>query len=84
MSDKIATANEVFLQYNSHGFDCKCGCQDGGSRTRAAMIQFAKLHVEAALKAAIEAAPSGSSTDTVSYEDVVKALSDCYPLNLIQ
>lgn len=48
------------------------------------MIDFAKLHVEAAIKACIEDAPSGSSTDTVSYEDVVKALEDCYPLTNIK
>ena len=48
------------------------------------MIEFAKLHVEAAIKTCIEEAPSGSSTDTVSYEDVVKALKDCYPLSNIK
>ena len=47
-------------------------------------IDFAKLHVEAAIKMCIEEAPSGSSTDTVSYEDVVNALKDCYPLDLIK
>jgi len=47
-------------------------------------IDFAKLHVEAAIKMCIEEAPSGSSTDTVSYEDVVEALTDCYPLDLIK
>lgn len=48
------------------------------------MIEFAKLHVEAAIKSCIEEAPSGSSTDTVSYEDVVEALKDCYPLENIK
>ena len=43
------------------------------------MIKFAKIHVKAAIKNCIESAPSGSSTDTVSYEDVVEALKDCYP-----
>ena len=47
-------------------------------------IEFAKLHVEAAIKACIEDAPSGSSTDTVSYEDVVEALKDSYPLTNIK
>lgn len=41
--------------------------------------EFAKMHVKAAIKECIESAPSGSSTDTVSYEDVVEALKDCYP-----
>lgn len=44
-----------------------------------AFIEFAKLHVQAAINTCIEEAPSGSSTDTVSYEDVVKALKNCYP-----
>lgn len=48
------------------------------------MIKFAKMHVKAAIKECIESAPSGSSTDTVSYEDVVDALKDCYPETLIK
>jgi hypothetical protein len=48
------------------------------------MIEFAKLHVEAAIKECIESAPSGSSTDTVSYSDVEKALKDCYSLTNIK
>jgi hypothetical protein len=48
------------------------------------MRDFAKLHVEAAIKTCIEEAPSGSSTDTVSYEDVVEALKNCYPLENIK
>lgn len=48
------------------------------------MIEFAKLHVEAAIKECIESAPSGSSTDTVSFEDVFDALKDCYPLDNIK
>lgn len=47
-------------------------------------IEFAKLHVEQAIKTCIEEAPSGSSTDTVSYEDVIEALKDCYPLTNIK
>lgn len=50
----------------------------------AVMIEFAKLHVKAAVETCIEEAPSGSSTDTVSYEDVVEVLRDCYPENLIK
>ena len=44
-----------------------------------AMREFAKYHVKKAIEAAIEEAPSGSSTDMVTYEDVVAALKDCYP-----
>lgn len=46
--------------------------------------EFAKLHVQAAIETCIEEAPSGSSTDTVSYEDVERALKDCYPLDQIK
>lgn len=42
------------------------------------MIKFAKAHVKAALETALEEVPYGSSTDTVSYEDV-KGILDCYP-----
>lgn len=45
------------------------------------MIEFAKLHVEAAIKECIECAPSGSSTE---YEDVVEALTKCYSLTNIK
>ena len=55
-----------------------------GKQLKELAIEFAKLHVEAAIKMCIEEAPSGSSTDTVSYEDVVEALTDCYPLDLIK
>ena len=44
-----------------------------------ALKEFARLHVKAAIEECIESAPSGSSTDAVSYEDVVKALKNCYP-----
>jgi len=48
-----------------------------------AMITFAKLHVQAALKEALDNVPYGSSTDTVSYEDV-KGILTCYDLNNIK
>lgn len=44
-----------------------------------AMREFAKMHVKETIKECIESSPSGSSTDTVSHEDVVEALRDCYP-----
>jgi hypothetical protein len=48
-----------------------------------AMIEFAKLHVEAALKVALDEVPYGSSTDTTSYDDV-KGILTCYPLENIK
>jgi hypothetical protein len=50
-----------------------------------AMIEFAKLHVQAALKAALESIPClGSSTDIASYDEVEKEVLNAYPENLIQ
>ena len=72
----IPTAEEFYKKVT--------GCIINHSDTKKALIEFAKLHVEAAIKECIECAPSGSSTDTVSYEDVVEALTDCYPLNNIK
>lgn len=47
------------------------------------MIEFAKFHVQEALKEALENVPYGSSTDTISYEDVAGILT-CYPLENIK
>ena len=49
-----------------------------------AMKEFAKLHVEAALKAAFEDAPCGSSTDIVTCEELHKAIMNSYPLDNIK
>lgn len=49
-----------------------------------AAIEFAKLHVQAALEAAFEDAPWGSSTDTVSYREMKNAILDAYPLDNIK
>ena len=49
------------------------------------MIGFAKMHVEEALKQALENIPClGSSTDIASYEEVEKAILNSYPLDLIK
>lgn len=49
------------------------------------MIEFAKLHVEAALKAALESIPClGSSTDIASYEEVEEEVLNAYPEELIK
>ena len=76
---KIPTAEEVLSKKFSElksSFDF--------NDVKDCMIEFAKIHVEAAINACIEDAPSGSSTDTVSYEDVVEALKDVYPLENIK
>lgn len=48
------------------------------------MKEFAKLHVQAALKSALEDSPYGSSTDTVSYIDMKNAILEAYPLENIK
>ena len=50
-----------------------------------AMREFAKYHVEEALKQALESIPClGSSTDIASYEEVEKAVLNAYPLENIK
>ena len=50
-----------------------------------AMIEFAKMHVEKALKQALENIPClGSSTDIASYEEVEEAVLNSYPLENIK
>lgn len=49
------------------------------------MIEFAKLHVEAALKEALESIPClGSSTDIATYDEVEKAVLNAYPLENVK
>ena len=48
------------------------------------MIEFAKLHVEAALKMAFEDAPCGSSSDIVTCEELHEAIMNSYPLENIK
>ena len=49
------------------------------------MIEFAKLHVEAALKDALESIPClDSSTDIATYEEVEDSVLTSYPLDNIK
>ncbi len=48
-------------------------------------IEFAKLHVEAALKEALESIPClGSSSDIATYEEVKDAVLNSYPLSNVK
>lgn len=52
---------------------------------REAMIEFAKMHVQEALKQALESIPClGSSTDIASYEEVEDAVLNSYSLENIK
>jgi len=81
--EKIPTAEEIIRNHFPFQNESEL-LTTSTSKFEQIMIEFAKLHVEAAIKACIEDAPSGSSTDTVSYEDIVEALKDCYPLENIK
>lgn len=49
------------------------------------MIEFAKLHVKAALKEALESIPClGSSSDIATYAEVEEAVLNAYPETLIK
>ena len=49
------------------------------------LIEFAKMHVQEALKQALESIPClGSSTDIPSYEEVEDAVLNSYPLENIK
>ena len=49
------------------------------------LIEFAKMHVQEALKQALESIPClGSSTDIPSIEEVEEAVLNAYPLDLIK
>jgi hypothetical protein len=47
------------------------------------MLEFAKLHVRAAIAECIDCAPT-SSTDPIYRSDVEECLTDCYPLENIK
>jgi len=68
----IPTAREFLESKHIEGSEKRCK----------AMIEFAKLHVTAALKEALEEVPYGGS-DSISYEDVEGILT-CYSLDLIK
>ena len=71
------TAEELYFQIT--------GCHINHRDIKHAMIEFAKLHVETALKEALESIPClGSSTDIATYEEVEEAVLNSYPLENIK
>ena len=81
--NNIPTAEEI-MQKHLDPHDClrlsKCY-----EMTLEAIIEFAKLHVEAALKEALESIPClGSSSDIATYEEVENAVLNSYPLDKIK
>ena len=85
MKNKTPTAEELL---NDRVYIIQDGIEDvydSLSTVAGAMIEFAKLHVEAALKEALESIPClGSSSDIATYEEVEDAVLNAYPLTLIK
>jgi hypothetical protein len=78
---KTPTAVEFLLQNDDKDFILS----ESGLNVSDVMIEFAKLHVEAALMEALESIPClGSSTDIASYEEVEEAVLTAYPLKNIK
>lgn len=78
----IPTAEEFLEDSPTYtGFELE-SIEEGVIQT---MIEFAKLHVEAAAKEILENIPClGSSTDIPSYEEVKDAVLTAYPLTNIK
>ena len=82
--ENIPTAEDFLL----HDYDASSR-QEGGSvfaqDAKDKMIEFAKLHVKAALQEALENVPGfGSSTDIPDWKEVEKELLNSYPLENIK
>ena len=80
---KALTAEEFLIEKNYPLYNNFGGL--GMYYVKEAMIEFAKMHVQEALKQALESIPClGSSTDIPSIEEVEKAVLNAYPLDLIK
>lgn len=85
--EKIPTSEEIIMKH------CNKKTNDFGTsfsniskiQCKQAMIEFAKLHVEEALKQALESIPClGSSSDIATYEEVENEVLNAYDLNNIK
>lgn len=83
---KIITAEEFLEKQQQFAY-----IDDGGDKIYTNyyviknMNEYAKLHVKAALKEALESIPClGSSSDIATYEEVEKAVLNSYDLNNIK
>jgi hypothetical protein len=82
----IPTAEEFLIRQGCQRMDCegKEKCDFFEDVQPKDLIEFAKLHVEAALKEALESIPClGSSSDIATYEEVEDAVLNSYPLENI-
>lgn len=76
--EKIPTANELFEQY--HGFEADSSSRDIISL----MIEFAKLHVEAALNAALNSVEYADGNDSAVDDIDEESILNSYPLSNIE
>ena len=79
----MKTAEEFLIKKNYPLYNNFGGL--GMYYVKEAMIEFAKMHVQEALKQSLESIPClGSSTDIPLIEEVEKAVLNAYPLDLIK
>jgi len=74
--NKIPTAEEWLKHFEENAYP--------GTPISECIIDFARIHVEQALKAAWEDVPCGSSSDIPSCEEVREAIFNSYPLEKIK
>lgn len=83
---QLPTAEEFLIRQGCQRMNCEGeDCDFFEDVQPKDLIEFAKLHVQAALKEALESIPClGSSTDIPSYEEVEDAVLNAYPLDNIK
>jgi hypothetical protein len=82
MENNIPTAEEFATEHNEAKMPRGVSYQ---KEIGELMIEFAKLHVQAALKEALDSIPClGSSSDIPTYEEVENAVLNAYPLDKIK
>jgi hypothetical protein len=82
---KIPTAKEFLNTQKNYTENLSVLPLDTSKIIKQNMIEFARLHVEAALKEVLENIPClSSSTDIASYEEVEETVLNAYPLENIK
>lgn len=80
----ILTAEEFLLKDNNY-IDIATDYPKLHKAIQESMIEFAKMHVQLALKEALESIPClGSSSDIATYEEVEEAVLNAYSLENIK
>lgn len=85
--EKIPTAEEFFSKDNGLYTVYSVKDKDGNFQSVCSYekaVEFAKLHVEAALKEVLENVPYLASTDTVSNSQIKEAILNSYSLDNVK